>query len=193
MEFRWSRASVAAALTIALATALEARSGPTPPGRVASPPDLFRRLSSRRSFARGIFRTRRSPSRRSPGRCSEARSQVTIADVANQAPSVTLKPNGAAYGPSLAANIRGVGQFDFHPALEPGVGIYVDDVYYSTLTGSIVDLLDIERVEVLRGPQGTLAGKNSIGGADQALFTSANAAMAAAFCRRRTAVAIAWI
>ena len=95
----------------------------------------------------------------------EARSQTSIADVANQAPNVSLKANGAAYGPSLAATIRGVGQFDFHPALEPGVGIYVDDVYYSTLTGSILDLLDLERVEVLRGPQGTLAGKNSIGGA----------------------------
>jgi iron complex outermembrane receptor protein len=99
------------------------------------------------------------------GEMLEARSQLTIADVANQAPSVTLKSNAAAYGPSLTANIRGVGQFDFHPALEPGVGLYVDDVYYSTLTGSILDLLDLDRVEVLRGPQGTLAGKNSIGGA----------------------------
>jgi iron complex outermembrane receptor protein len=95
----------------------------------------------------------------------EARSQTSIADVTNQAPSVTLKSNSASYGPSLVANIRGVGQFDFHPALEPGVGIYVDDVYYSTLTGSILDLLDLDRIEVLRGPQGTLAGKNSIGGA----------------------------
>jgi iron complex outermembrane receptor protein len=95
----------------------------------------------------------------------EARSQTDISQVANQAPSVTLKPQGAAFGPSLAANIRGVGQYDFNPALEPGVGLYVDDVYYATLTGSIFDLLDLDRVEILRGPQGTLAGRNSIGGA----------------------------
>ena len=95
----------------------------------------------------------------------EARSQTDISQVANQAPSVTLKPQGAAFGPALGANIRGVGQFDFNPALEPGVGFYVDDVYFATLTGSILDLLDLDRVEILRGPQGTLAGRNSIGGA----------------------------
>lgn len=95
----------------------------------------------------------------------ESRNQTNIAEVTNQAPNVTLKPQGAAFGPSLGASIRGVGQFDFNPALEPGVGIYVDDVYFATLTGSIMDLLDLERVEILRGPQGTLAGKNSIGGA----------------------------
>jgi len=99
------------------------------------------------------------------GAMMEARSQTSIASVADQAPSVTLKPQGAAYGPSLGASIRGIGQFDFNPALEPGVGVYVDDVYYATLTGSVFDLLDLDRVEVLRGPQGTLAGKNSIGGA----------------------------
>ena len=95
----------------------------------------------------------------------EARSQTSVQDVANQAPSVTLKPQGATFGPSLGASIRGVGQFDFNPAPEPGVGLYVDDVYFATLTGSILDLLDLDRVEVLRGPQGTLAGRNSIGGA----------------------------
>jgi iron complex outermembrane receptor protein len=95
----------------------------------------------------------------------EARSQTSIQDVANQAPSVTLKQQGATFGPALGASIRGVGQFDFNPAVEPGVGLYVDDVYFATLTGSILDLLDLDRVEILRGPQGTLAGRNSIGGA----------------------------
>ena len=95
----------------------------------------------------------------------EQRSQTNIAEVANQAPSVTLRAGNANFGPSLAASIRGIGQFDFNPALEPGVGLYVDEVYYPTLTGSVFDLLDLERVEILRGPQGTLAGRNSIGGA----------------------------
>ena len=94
----------------------------------------------------------------------EARSQTSIYQVAAQAPNVSLAPGGAAIGPAMVAFIRGVGQTDFNYALEPGVGIYIDDVYYPTLTGSLVDLLDLDRVEVLRGPQGTLAGKNSIGG-----------------------------
>lgn len=99
------------------------------------------------------------------GEMLEARSQTNLAQIASQAPSVTLKSQSPAFGPSMGANIRGVGQFDFNPALEPGVGLYVDDVYYPTLTGAMLDLLDVDRVEVLRGPQGTLAGKNSIGGA----------------------------
>ena len=92
------------------------------------------------------------------------RSQVTIDQVAAQAPNVVLEPAPQAFGPSLQAFIRGVGQADFNFAEEPGVGIYVDDVYYATLTGSLFDLLDLDHVEVARGPQGTLAGMNSEGG-----------------------------
>jgi iron complex outermembrane receptor protein len=95
----------------------------------------------------------------------EARSQTNLAQVADTAPNVTIKPQGASFGPSITASIRGVGQNDFNPAFEPGVGIYIDDVYYPQLTGAVFDLLDLDRVEILRGPQGTLSGRNSEGGA----------------------------
>jgi len=95
----------------------------------------------------------------------EQRSQTSIYELTQQAPNVQLAPQGQSNGSGIIAFIRGVGQTDFNYALEPGVGIYIDEVYYPTLTGSLVDLLDLERVEVLRGPQGTLAGRNSIGGA----------------------------
>ncbi|WP_255209708.1 TonB-dependent receptor [Sphingobium xenophagum] len=95
----------------------------------------------------------------------EAKSQVNLAQVADASPNVSLKPQGASFGPSISASIRGVGQNDFNPAYEPGVGIYIDDVYYPQLTGAVFELLDLDRVEILRGPQGTLAGRNAEGGA----------------------------
>ena len=66
---------------------------------------------------------------------------------------------------TLIAFIRGIGQQDPLWGFEPGVGLYVDDVYIARPQGAVLDIYDIERLEVLRGPQGTLYGRNTIGGA----------------------------
>lgn len=70
-------------------------------------------------------------------------------------------------GSANSANIfiRGIGQPDALQTFDPGVGVYVDDVYYSRIQGALMTLFDVDHVEVLRGPQGTLYGKNSTGGA----------------------------
>ena len=94
-----------------------------------------------------------------------ARGISTINDVTRVAPNVQFQQAAPQYGNALSAFIRGVGQDDFNFALQPGVGFYLDDVYFGTVFGSQFDLLDLERVEVLRGPQGTLFGRNNEGGA----------------------------
>jgi iron complex outermembrane recepter protein len=95
----------------------------------------------------------------------EAQGARDIADVTNRIPSVTFTTGSLGGSQTPLVSIRGLGQTDFNLAVEPGVGIYVDDVYFGTIYGSVFKLLDLDRVEVLRGPQGTLAGKNSEGGA----------------------------
>jgi len=94
----------------------------------------------------------------------EARGQTNLTDIGQSTPGLAIRPSGQ-YGNATAVTVRGVGNFNALYGYEPGVGIYIDDVYYPTLYGSQLDLLDLDRIEVLRGPQGTLAGKNSIGGA----------------------------
>jgi len=80
-------------------------------------------------------------------------------------PNAAFRPAQAAFGNTMSAFIRGIGQYDFLAEFEPGVGIYFDDVLHPFTMGSSVDLMDLERVEILRGPQGTLFGRGSIGGA----------------------------
>jgi len=90
-----------------------------------------------------------------------------ISGVAKFTPNLQFDNTAAISGSSIASTvfIRGVGQTDFTLNADPGVGIYVDGVYVARSVGGLLDLNNIERVEVLRGPQGTLFGKNTIGGA----------------------------
>ena len=92
---------------------------------------------------------------------------TTLDEISRFVPSLTLENNPSFGGASNSAAIylRGVGQKEFLPTTEPGVGLYVDGVYIARSVGAILDLVDIERLEVLRGPQGTLFGRNTIGGA----------------------------
>jgi iron complex outermembrane receptor protein len=95
----------------------------------------------------------------------QQRSITNVVDVAQAAPNVTMTEGGNGFGKTNQAFIRGIGQLDFSFAFEPKVGFYIDDVYYATTFGSVFELLDIDRVEIERGPQGTLNGRNSVGGA----------------------------
>ncbi|MEO9944653.1 MAG: TonB-dependent receptor [Paraglaciecola sp.] len=89
---------------------------------------------------------------------------AVITEIQQFSPNTTLQ-NSRGTNSTLTAFIRGVGQQDPLWGYEPGVGIYVDDVYVARPQGAVLDLLDVERIEVLRGPQGSLYGKNTIGGA----------------------------
>ena len=101
------------------------------------------------------------------GESLEARGVQRIDEIAGLTPNMSfdnINTNGGG-GNSAAVYLRGVGQRDFLPSADPGVGIYVDGVYHARSIGSVLDIIDIDRIEVLRGPQGTLFGRNTTGGA----------------------------
>lgn len=92
---------------------------------------------------------------------------ANIADLADFTPNLIFDTTSPISGLSSGAVvfIRGIGNTDFSLTTDPGVGLYVDGIYMSRSVGGVLDVLDVERIEVLRGPQGTLFGRNTIGGA----------------------------
>ena len=98
------------------------------------------------------------------GAALEAQGALDITDIGDTTPNVTLEASRATNS-TLTAFIRGVGQQDPVAGFEQGVGIYLDDVYLNRPQAAVLDIYDVERIEVLRGPQGTLYGRNTVGGA----------------------------
>jgi len=101
------------------------------------------------------------------GEAIAQRGITQISQLSNYAPNVNLDAGTPFSGSDtvLSAYIRGIGQDDFAFNLDPGVGVYVDGVYLARSVGANTTMLDVDRVEILKGPQGTLFGRNTIGGA----------------------------
>lgn len=101
------------------------------------------------------------------GAALERQHITTTTELGATIPNLQFKSYGTLTGNNSAAQvfIRGIGQTDATPAVDPGVGIYIDDVYMGRAVGGAMELRDIASVQVLRGPQGTLFGRNTIGGA----------------------------
>jgi iron complex outermembrane recepter protein len=95
----------------------------------------------------------------------ESRSITNLRSLQNFVPNLTFAPSQNVGEAAANVFIRGIGQEDFSVGAEAGVGFYVDGVYFARSLGMIANLVDVDRIEVLRGPQGTLFGKNTIGGA----------------------------
>ncbi len=147
-------------------------------GAVAAPParaqDAYRAPAADDGLGEIVVTARRRPEslQRTPvsvvtltEKELETRSVTNTRSLQSFIPNLTFAPSQNVGEAAGNVFIRGIGQEDFAIGAEPGVGVYLDGVYFARPLGMIMNLTDVARIEVLRGPQGTLFGKNTIGGA----------------------------
>ncbi|OJY71211.1 MAG: hypothetical protein BGP16_11525 [Sphingobium sp. 66-54] len=111
----------------------------------------------------------------------QERGITNIGDLTSTVPNSQFRRVQGAFGPGVSAFIRGIGSGDTSLAGQPPVAFYIDDVYYPILLGANFDLLDVDHIEVLRGPQGTLFGRNSLAGAINVVARQPNPNEASAY------------
>ncbi len=162
---RLCRAVVVAALAVVLTTpdAVAQDPPPTEPDSVVKLRPLLVTARKREEFLQDIPLAVSAFS----GRDLELRRIEAGDQLGYIAPNLSFNSSGAFSGTKASAQIyiRGVGQRDYIPLKDPGVAVYVDGIYMPRTVGSVLDLVEVDRVEVLRGPQGTLFGRNAVGGA----------------------------
>lgn len=184
LKFGFGQGSIYA-LILALATPLQAQTADQPTSTTEATRSRLQGLEEIVVSARRREESIQSAPVAVSAFSSEAlaiRNIQSSAEVANFVPNVQFDAAASESGGGASSQIaiRGIGQTDYVITVEPGVGVYLDGVYVGKSMGSLMDTVDIERIEVLRGPQGTLFGKNTIGGAIQ-LFSKRPTAEAEAY------------
>ncbi len=172
--FAWAiRVVMLAFLAVAFLPALAQESGPedtsTDKTENAKPEDV--KKSKYKEEVRVTARKREENLQEVPvavtvvqGEALEDAGAADISDLQSDVPNLSIYA-GRNQSTTLTMFMRGIGQADPLWGVDPGVGLYLDDVYVARPQGALLDVYDVERIEVLRGPQGTLYGKNTIGGA----------------------------
>jgi iron complex outermembrane recepter protein len=158
--------AVAGAVVLALASAMAARAQNAPPATSNETADTgqLQTVEVTARYTQENLQTTPLAITALSGAQLEQRNVLSTADLGAVIPNLYTHPGDQEEGPTPTISMRGVTAGDYSFALSPAVGIYVDDVYHSTMVGADLDLADVDRIEVKRGPQGTLSGNASIGG-----------------------------